>query len=220
MVAGRRLDAMSKRIVIDLFDGAEELDAIGPWEVFAYWTQTFPQDGWQVDLVSDDGRPRRCAKGLLLTPTASRDEVPRPDVVVEPGGQGSRVRLTERAHLAWLQSAAENGALMTSVCTGALVFAAAGLLRGKAATTYHAAFGELVTLEPTITPRPDERWVDEGSIVTAAGISAGIDMALHLVGRLAGPERACQVQNGIEYHPAPPRWEAQPAADDGAESAR
>ena len=95
---------------------------------------------------------------------------------------------------------------MSSVCTGALILAAAGLLHARPATTYHARFDELLALDATITPCPDQRWVDDGQIVTAAGVSAGIDMALHLVGRLAGPGRARQVKDGIEYHPAPPTW--------------
>lgn len=212
---------MTRNIVIDLFDGAEELDVIGPWEVLAHWTQKHPDDGWRVRLVSDDGEPRRCAKGLLVAPTCARDEVPEPDVVVEPGGRGSRVRLTQEEHLRWLRTAASGGALMTSVCTGALVFAAAGLLREQPATTYHAAFGELLALDSTIEPHRDRRWVDAGAVITAAGVSAGIDVALHLVGRLAGPERARQVQDGIEYHPAPPVWDAPaPSATGETDSAR
>lgn len=197
---------MNRRIVIDLFEGAEELDVIGPWEVLSHWVQAYPEDGWAVDLVTDDGRPRRCAKGLVLTPTAGRDEVAEPDVVIEPGGRGSRARLRDEAHLDRLRDGAARGALMASVCTGALVLAAAGLLRERPATTYHACFDELAALDATIVPRSDLRWVDDGQVVTAAGVSAGIDMALHLVGRLAGPVRGSQVQDGIEYHPAPPSW--------------
>lgn len=199
---------MTRHIVIDLFDGAEELDALGPWEVLSSWTQHHPEDGWQVDLVSDDGMPRRCAKGLRISPTRAKAEVLRPDLVIEPGGHGSRARLADTRHVQWLRDCAEQGAAVTSVCTGTLVLAAAGLLNGRPATTYHTAFDELLALDPTITPRRDQRWVDDGQIVTAAGVSAGIDMALHLVGRLARPERARQVQDDIEYHPAPPTWNA------------
>lgn len=214
---------MTRRIVIDLFDGTEELDAIGPWEVLAFWTQHYPDDGWRVDLATDDGGARRCAKGLELTPTAAKGDPVDVDVIVEPGGVGSRLRLADDAHLAWLQAAAERGALITSVCTGALVLAAAGLLRGRPATTHHSALDEMRSLDSTIALRAGQRWVDDGAIITAAGVSAGIDMALHLVGRLAGAERARQVQDGIEYHPAPPTWDdvpevfarrgASPAAD-------
>jgi transcriptional regulator GlxA family with amidase domain len=98
----------------------------------------------------------------------------------------------------------ESGTLMTSVCTGALVFADAGLLDGLPATTYWSAFDELLPLGRDIEPRPDDRFVDAGPIITAAGVSAGIDMALHLVGRLASPERARDVRRYIQYDPQPP----------------
>lgn len=193
---------MSKHIVIDLFDGTEELEAVGPWEVLSYWTQAYPEDGWRVDLVTDDGQPRRCAKGLQVTPTAAKADVTHPNLVVELGGRGSRARMSDVEHLRWLRDAADRGALVTSVCTGALVLAAAGLLHQHPATTHHTAFDELLAVDPTIRPQRDQRWVDAGPVVTAAGFAAGIDMALHLVGRLLGTERARQVQDGIEYHPA------------------
>lgn len=196
-----------KHIVIDLFDDAEEPDTLRPWEVFSYWTQHHPEDGWVVDLVTDDGQPRRCAKGLQVIPTAVKHEVPEPDVIVEPGGIGSKVRMLDADHVDWLQSAAARGALVTSVCTGARVLVAAGLLQGRPATTHHTAFDDLSVIDPTIRVVRDRRWVDDGQVITAAGVSAGIDMALHMVGRLAGPERARQVQDGIEYHPAPPIWD-------------
>lgn len=197
---------MTRHIVIDLFEDAEELDVVGPWEVLASWTRHHPHDGWRVHLVTDDGLPRRCAKGLVLAPTAARDDV-RADVVVEPGGVGSRRRAADAAHLRWLRDQAGDGAILASVCTGALVLAAAGLLRGRPVTTYHAAFDELVAADPSVEPRPGDRWVDDGTVLTAGGVSAGIDLALHLVGRVAGPARAVDVQDTIEYHPEPPTWD-------------
>lgn len=198
---------MTKHMVIDLFEDAEELDALGPWEVFSYWTQHHPEDGWAVDLVSDDGQPRRCAKGLQVIPTKAKHEVPEPDVILEPGGMGSRIRMRDANHLDWLRGASPRGALVASVCTGARVLAAAGLLHGRPATTHHTALDDLASIDPTIHVIHDQRWVDDGQVITAAGVSAGIDMALHLVGRLAGAQRALQVQDGIEYHPAPPIWD-------------
>ena len=93
---------------------------------------------------------------------------------------------------------------MTSVCTGSLVFAAAGLLAHRPATTHWGSLETLAQLDPTIEVRTDERFVDDGDVVTSAGISAGIDMALHLVSRLAGVDRAREVRKGIQYDPAPP----------------
>src|SRR5665213_1900054 len=103
---------------------------------------------------------------------------------------GTRAHLQDAAQLDWVRTQRENTALLTSVCTGSLVYAAAGLLSGRPATTHWASLGLLAELDPTIDVRPDERFVDDGDLVTSAGISAGIDMALHLVGRLAGDDRA------------------------------
>jgi len=106
--------------------------------------------------------------------------------------------------LAWLRDLYEGGTLTTSVCTGSTVLAAAGLLRNRPATTWWGALDRLAALDETIELRPDDRFVDSGEIVTAAGVSAGIDMALHLVGQEVGPEVAQAVQLGIEYDPQPP----------------
>ena len=131
-------------------------------------------------------------------------EAPPLDVLLHPGGRGTRPLLRDREHLDWVRAQRETVPLMTSVCSGALVYAAAGLLKGRPATTYWGAFDELRALDPTVELRADDRFVDDGDVITSAGVSAGIDMALHLVVRLAGPERARQVRRGIQYDPAPP----------------
>jgi transcriptional regulator GlxA family with amidase domain len=126
-------------------------------------------------------------------------------VLVMPGGQGTRRLLSPDNPLhAGLREIADAGVLMTSVCTGALVYAAAGLLHDRPATTHWAAFDELLALDPTIQPRPDDRFVDDGDVITAAGVSAGIDMALHLVVRLDSEQAARDVKRGIQYDPRPP----------------
>ena len=108
------------------------------------------------------------------------------------------------AHLDWVRRQAGDDQITTTVCTGALVLAAAGLLKNRPATTHWGALERLAAIDPTIEVRPDERYVDDGDIVTAAGISAGIDMALHLVARLAGDDRARHVRRFLQYDPAPP----------------
>jgi transcriptional regulator GlxA family with amidase domain len=125
-------------------------------------------------------------------------------VLVYPGGRGTRKELADKAVLDWIRGLAGNGALMTSVCTGSLVYAAAGLLDGKPATTHWGSLELLPTLGKEIEVRPDDRFVDTGQVITAAGVSAGIDMALHLVGRLHSPERAREVRRYIQYDPEPP----------------
>lgn len=191
-------------IGIVLFDGFEELDAIGPWEVLAYWTREFPDDGWAVTTLSRDGDAVTAAKGLVVTPEHSYSSVPALDVLLYPGGQGTRAHLRDMAQLDWVRAQRASVPLMTSVCTGALVYAAAGLLRGRPATTYWDALDLLRELDPSVDVRERDRWVDDGDLITGAGVSAGIDMALHLVDRLAGRERARQVRRGIQYDPAPP----------------
>jgi len=193
-----------RHIGILLFDGVEELDAVGPYEVLAHWAQGYPQDGTAVSTLSFDGSPVRAAKGLTMTPDYSYAEAPALDVLVYPGGQGTRAHIVDDAQLDWVRAQRATVPLMTSVCTGALVYAAAGLLAGRPATTYWECLGLLSELDPSIELRPDARFVDDGDIVTSAGVSAGIDMALHLVARLASEDRARQVRKGIQYDPEPP----------------
>jgi transcriptional regulator GlxA family with amidase domain len=192
-------------IAIALFDGAEELDFAGPWEVLAYWAREVTQREVDVVTVAASRDPITAAKGLRVLPDHTLHDVGDVDVFVMPGGQGTRALLGagEPLHGA-LRAMAERGTLLTSVCTGALVYAAAGLLKDRPATTYWSAFDELLALDPTIEPRPDDRFVDDGDVITSAGVSAGIDMALHLVKRLDGEQAARATKRGIQYDPQPP----------------
>jgi transcriptional regulator GlxA family with amidase domain len=127
-------------------------------------------------------------------------------VLVYPGGRGTRAQLGDERIRERIRSLASGGALMTSVCTGSLVFADAGILDGRAATTHWASLELLAQLGENIDVRGDQRFVDVGEVITAAGVSAGIDMALHLVARLASPERAEQVRTAIQYEPRLSSW--------------
>ena len=200
----RRMTAEARQIGILLFDDVEELDAVGPWEVLSFWTRQFPDDGYAVSCLSRTGGLVHCAKGLTVQAHHSYADAPPLDVLIYPGGQGTRPQLRDEEQLDWVRGQRSAVPLLTSVCTGSLVYAAAGLLAGRPATTHWSAMDLLTSLDPTIQARPDERFVDDGDIITAAGISAGIDMALHLVVRLAGPDRAREVRRGIQYDPAPP----------------
>jgi transcriptional regulator GlxA family with amidase domain len=191
------------QIAIAVFEGAEELDFVGPWEVLAAWRFLYPDDVGVV-LVGENTEPVTCAKGMRVVPDVSWADLGDVDVLVYPGGRGTRPQLGEKTIRARLRALKERGTLMTSVCTGALVFADAGLLDGQPATTYWSAFDELQSLGRDIAPRPDDRFVDNGDVITAAGVSAGIDMALHLVGRLGSPEKAREVRRYIQYDPDPP----------------
>jgi transcriptional regulator GlxA family with amidase domain len=193
-----------KHIGIVLFPDAEELDAIGPWEVLSSWTRRCPQDGYAVCSLSRPGGLVQCAQGLTVQAQHSFADAPPLAVLLYPGGRGTRPQLTDEAQLDWVRGQRGTVPLMTSVCTGSLVYAAAGLLRGRPATTHWASLDRLAELDPSIEVRRDVRFVDDGDLVTSAGVSAGIDMALHLVARLAGQDRAREVRRGIQYDPAPP----------------
>jgi transcriptional regulator GlxA family with amidase domain len=181
------------RIAIAVFEGAEELDFVGPWEVLAAWRFLCPDDV-EVLLVGEDSAPVTCAKGMQVVAHTTWEELGDVDVLVYPGGRGTRAQLGDGRIRSRLRGLMEQGTLMTSVCTGSLVYADAGLLDGQPATTYWSAFDELLPLGREITPRPEDRFVDAGDVITAAGVSAGIDMALHLVGLRASPEKAREVR--------------------------
>ncbi|WP_182906948.1 DJ-1/PfpI family protein [Microbispora sp. H13382] len=191
------------RVGILLFDRVEELDAVGPWEVFGMWAKLCPEEAEVVAFAPRAGAVR-ASKGLTLYADRSAADVGHLDVLVHPGGAGTRPQLGDPEHLEWVRNQRERVPLMTSVCTGSLVFAAAGLLAGRPATTHWGALDLLADLDPSIDVRRDERFVDDGDVVTSSGVSAGIDMALHLVARLAGVERAREVRRRMQYDPAPP----------------
>jgi transcriptional regulator GlxA family with amidase domain len=193
-----------RQIGILLFDGVEELDAVGPWEVLSAWTQQHPEDGWDAFCLSSDGSPVRSAKSLVLGAHHSVDDAPALDILVHPGGPGTRAMLRDPGHLDWVRRQRVAVPLMTSVCTGSLVYAAAGLLVGRRATTHWASLNELSELDPTVITDVSSRFVDDGDLITSAGVSAGIDMALHLVARLTDAERAREVRRELQYAPLPP----------------
>jgi transcriptional regulator GlxA family with amidase domain len=191
------------QIAILIFDKLAALDAVGPYEVF----RSVP--GWEVKFVGPEkGMVRTDSGELGLNVDYSLDEVTEADVVLVPGGAGNRPLMEDEAVLSWLRQIDAGTKWTTSVCTGSLVLGAAGLLEGKRST------GHWLYLEPLRELGADPvggRVVEDGKVITAAGVSAGIDMALHLVGREAGPEVAQAVQLGIEYDPQPPFDAGSPA---------
>jgi transcriptional regulator GlxA family with amidase domain len=184
------------RTVILVFDGITALDAIGPYEVL----HSVP--GWEVEFAGKQRGEVRADSGTLgLTADHALGEVGEPDVVLVPGGVGNRALLDDSEVLEWLRRVDATTRYTTSVCTGSLVLGAAGLLQGKRATGHWLFLDPLREFgaEPVVG-----RYVEDGKLLTAAGVSAGIDMALHLVVKEAGPEVAQAVQLGIEYDPQPP----------------
>ncbi|MFE5482705.1 DJ-1/PfpI family protein [Streptomyces sp. NPDC056527] len=184
------------QIAVLLYDRFTTLDAVGPYELLA----RLP--GAETVFVAKEAGPVRGDQGsLALVADKTLADVPNPDIVLVPGGPGSREAMHDPEILAWARTADATSTWTTSVCTGSLILAGAGLLDGRRATAHWLALDELKPFgaEPT-----GERVVFDGKYVTAAGVSSGIDMALHLIGRIAGDEVAQTIQLLTEYDPQPP----------------
>ena len=184
------------QIAIPLYDRFTALDAIGPYEVLS----RLP--GATVDFVAAEPGPLRTDNGMLaLTADKAYGDVPSPDILVVPGGLGTRALLDDEPILDWIRGVHETSEWTTSVCTGSLLLGAAGLLEGLDATTHWAAMHYLERFGARPTSR---RVVEQGKVITAAGVSSGIDMALGLAAKIAGDDVAQVIQLFIEYDPQPP----------------
>jgi transcriptional regulator GlxA family with amidase domain len=192
---------MIPNVGILVFEGAEELDFVGPWEVFAMATRESPTRC--VHLLAERPEPITCAKGLRVLPDCTLAQAPPLDVLVVPGGRGVRRELENEALLGWIARRAEDATWVASVCTGSGLLVRAGVARHKRVTT-HWTWLETLNGIGTCTVVPGVRYVRDGKVVTAAGVSAGIDMSLWLVGQLMGVPAARDTQRMIEYEPAPP----------------
>jgi transcriptional regulator GlxA family with amidase domain len=191
------------QIVIALFDRFAALDAVGPHQVLQHLPDT------EIVFASERKRGVTDETGTaILQAQASYADVPHPDIILIPGGPGQAGQMTPGPLQDWIIEADKTSTWTTSVCTGALVLAGAGLLAGREATTHWLAVEELRRLGAIAKP---ERYVFDGKYVTAAGVSAGIDMALALAGRVAGDEEAQRIQLAIEYDPHPPYQSGSPA---------
>jgi transcriptional regulator GlxA family with amidase domain len=185
-----------------IFDGAEELDFTGPWEVFTAASMIRDQ-GDTAFLVAERPDPVRCSKGMRVLPDYTLDDHPPVDVLLVPGGLGTRREVSNPVIIDWIRATAAAATWTTSVCTGALLLHEAGPARGRRVATHHA-FEDTLQARGDITVIRDARYVVDGSLVTSQGVSAGIDMALWLVGRLHGRDHARAVRRYIQYEPAPP----------------
>jgi putative intracellular protease/amidase len=187
----------SLQIAILLYPGVTALDAVGPLEVFSRLPHA------QVRFVGKEIEPVICEEGaLLLGVTHTIAETPSPDIVVVPGGTTTPSQMVDDDVLDWLREVHKTTQWTTSVCTGALILGAAGILKGLPATTHWYKMSVLKVMGAK--PEPNERIVRSGKVVTSAGVSAGIDLALWLAGEISGRERAEAIQLTIEYDPHPP----------------
>ncbi len=198
-------ERMSRSVLVVLFDDVDTLDFTGPMEVFAITGQraTGPVP-FTVTTVAERHHPLITTRsGLSVAPYYTFANAPQADVLVIPGGLGSRHEQTNPAMLEFIRRQAAKAEIVLSVCTGALLLGAAGLLSGQRATTHHNAFAELRRTAPEASIMENVRYVDNGQIITSAGITAGIDAALYVVQRLMGPATAQETASHMEYawHP-------------------
>lgn len=189
-----------RRVAILVFDDAEVLDVAGPFEVFSVAGRRHGLEPFDVRLVAERPGPVTLRNGFVVTPHGALADAAGAEVLIIPGGFGTRRELGNGALVAWIAAAAGRAELVLSVCTGALLLGKAGLLDGLEATTHHATIPLLRELAPKAIIREGTRFLDNGRVVVAGGVSAGIDMALHVVERLLGTELAEEAAAYMEYH--------------------
>ncbi len=175
------------------------LDFAGPFEVFGVTGKRENAAPFHVVTVAERPDVVRARNGLAVAPTHSFADCPDPDVLVVPGGYGTRREMHNERVVEWVRARAKSAEVTLSVCTGALLLARAGLLDGLEVTTHHGALDLLAETAPTAVVRGDRRFIDNGSVVTSAGISAGIDASLHVVARLLGEPQARETASYMEY---------------------
>ncbi len=191
---------MARNVAILIFDEVEVLDFCGPLEVFGVaGRRSLPEMPFNVYTVAQENRLIKARNNLIVQPNYTFADCPQPDMLLIPGGYGTRQQQHNETLLAWIKAQFDSLELLLSVCTGSLILGRTGLLDGLQATTHWAAMDELREAAPNSIICPDDRWVDNGKIVTSAGVSAGIDMALYVVGRLHGAEVANGTARTMQY---------------------
>lgn len=189
---------MTRKVAILIFDDVEVLDFAGPFEVFSVTSQELKQNVFEVFTVAE--KPTVFARGgLSINATYTLETCPQPDILIVPGGVGTRPLLKNDTVLNWINTTQANAEFLLSVCTGAMLLGKLGLLDGLPSTTHHTTFAEFQAIAPKTTIITDKRFVDNGKIVTAGGISAGIDMSLYMVEKLLGREAVEKTVKEMEY---------------------
>lgn len=189
----------TRQVAILIFDDVEVLDFCGPFEVFSVTGQQQPAKPFHVCTVAEQLQTVTARNGLKVVPDFSVADAPAADLLIVPGGQGTRREMHNDALLTWIADRAAAAELVLSVCTGALLLAKANLLDGLRATTHHGAIELLRTTAPRTNVESRERVVDNGRVITSAGIAAGIDMSLYVVARLLGQAEAEATARYMEY---------------------
>lgn len=191
---------MNRRsVAILIYDGVEVLDFAGPFEVFAVTDELNDGKQFDVSLVAVKDIVYTAVNGMRVLPNRVTDDTPAPDVVVIPGGSGSKQVMRDEAVLDWIRRASATSEILMSVCSGARLLAALGMLDGLEVTTHHQVVADLRRLAPAAQVVTDRRFVDTGGIITTGGISAGIDGSFHVVARLLGEMTARRTAQYMEY---------------------
>ncbi len=188
-----------RNVAVLIYNDVELLDFCGPYEVFSITGKRDNLNPFKVYTVAEKSGPVVTSNNLNVNPHYEFSNCPAPDIIVIPGGIGSRKEMNNQVVLNWIAGMARNAELVLSVCTGALILAKAGLLKGLSATTHHNAIGLLREISPDTTVHADKRFVDNGRIILSAGISAGIDMSFHVVAKLLGEKQAQEAAYHMEY---------------------
>jgi transcriptional regulator GlxA family with amidase domain len=189
----------TRNLAILIFADVEVLDFCGPYEVFSVANRFTEPAAFSVFTIAKMPGPVVTHNGLSVHPHFQLVDCPKPNILLVPGGRGTRTEMHDSAIIDWIKDAAGSAELVLSVCTGSLLLAKAGLLDGLEATTHHGALDLLKELAPTTTVHADRRYVDNGRIICSAGIAAGIDMSLHVVARLLGDDVAVKTARQMEY---------------------
>jgi transcriptional regulator GlxA family with amidase domain len=189
----------TRNLAILIFEDVEVLDFCGPFEVFSVANAFTDPPAFHVFTVAEKPGPVLTRAGLSVNPHHFLPDCPRPDLLLVPGGQGTRREMRNAVLTGWIKARSQEAELVMSVCTGALLLAKVGLLDGLEATTHHGAIDLLRQVAPNTVIPAARRFVDNGRVVCSAGIAAGIDMSLHVVARLLGPEVAEKTARQMEY---------------------
>ena len=188
-----------RNVAVLIYDNVELLDFCGPYEVFSVTGKRDNLNLFNVYIVAEQAAPILTGNKVSINPHYDFESCPGPDILVIPGGLGSRKEMDNRALLDWITGVSQKAELVLSVCTGALILAKAGLLKGLSATTHHNAISLLKEIAPDTTVYDDKRFIDNGRIILSAGISAGIDMSFYVVAKLLGEKQALETAFHMEY---------------------
>ena len=188
-----------KNVGIYLFNKVELLDFAGPYEVFSATAQLNECELFKVFTISEDGGAIKSINGLIVIPDYSFDNHPKIDILIIPGGDGTKNEIKKKKVMEWISKTHKSADTMATVCSGARIPAVLGLLDGLEATTHHLVIDDVKKLAPKVTIDHTKRFIDNGKIMTSGGISAGIDLALHIVKKLYGEEIAQKTIDYMEY---------------------